>query len=247
MQTLRLFSSSGVREVAIVPTDEQSCCPPGSLPPLKQKQIISYQSKGVEQTLEDLKVYLSGQGNNRAVVVGYDIFGWHTGRMRKWCDDIASKGFLVILPDFFRGQAWDPEDVPFSDVQKFQAWKNSVATPAQVKVDVFEKVVPFLKAQGVGKIGMIGFCWGGKMTILCGSDSRIACGVGLHASQLQPEDAEHVVCPMMFLQGSNDPPIQPIKEILEKKTFGKECVCMHFDQLHGFCIRGDLSFASSGC
>merc|ERR1712127_129233 len=53
-----------------------------------------------------LSIYTVGQGgpDTRTVVWNYDIMGFNGGRTRQLCDQLASQGFLVILPDYFRGQ-----------------------------------------------------------------------------------------------------------------------------------------------
>jgi dienelactone hydrolase len=39
----------------------------------------------------------------QAVVWNYDIFGFDAGRTRQMCDLLAASGYLVALPDYYRG------------------------------------------------------------------------------------------------------------------------------------------------
>ncbi len=41
----------------------------------------------------------------QAVIWNYDIFGFNAGRTRQMVDLLAASGFLVLLPDYFRGVA----------------------------------------------------------------------------------------------------------------------------------------------
>ena len=87
-----------------------SCCPNGSLPSLRPGDNVVI--TGSEFLIGDLPVYVSkGQGKEitSAVLVGYDIYGFHGGRIRSICDEIAAAGYLVILPDYFRGDCWTAE------------------------------------------------------------------------------------------------------------------------------------------
>eukprot|EP01031_Cornospumella_fuschlensis_P044955 gene44955-54987_t len=86
----------------------ESCCPVDALPSLTPPE--GYVQQGTVQTLGDLPVYVVGsRESKRAVIVGYDIYGFEGGRIRNICDEIAAAGFLVVLPDFFRGQCWTVE------------------------------------------------------------------------------------------------------------------------------------------
>jgi dienelactone hydrolase len=85
--------------------DEQDCCPVGSLPSLTPSE--EYVTKGEVILLGDLPAYVVGSRSaSHAVIVGYDIYGFNGGRIRNICDEIASHGYLVVLPDYFRGDCW---------------------------------------------------------------------------------------------------------------------------------------------
>jgi len=90
------------------------CCPSGSVPsaPLLAE---SYSEKGTEvEGNGGVRMYVTGpdettQGvsvaTTRAVVVYHDIFGWHSGRIREVCDELAQKHkLLVVMPDCFLGR-----------------------------------------------------------------------------------------------------------------------------------------------
>jgi len=82
-----------------------SCCPPGSWGELKPTE--SYVNKGVVETLEGgLEVYRVGKGE-RCIIWNYDIYGFDAGMSRQMADHMAEKGFLVIMPDYYRGTFYD--------------------------------------------------------------------------------------------------------------------------------------------
>ena len=44
-----------------------------------------------------------------ALIWNYDIYGFNSGRTREYCDLFAENGFLVLLPDYFRGEVFPEE------------------------------------------------------------------------------------------------------------------------------------------
>jgi len=111
---------------------------------------------------------------------------------------------------------------------------------------------------GTDKVGVIGFCWGGRYAILAGQkafseregkgvDAAYAC----HPSLVSiPADFESVSVPLSLALGSKDSLLGEyeagqIKELMEAKTKGEQgekCesqVEIYEDQVHGFALRGD--------
>ena len=67
----------------------------------------------------------------------------------------AENGFLVILPDYFRGDVF-PESLRDQGefMCKHTKWEN-------LRVDLEEIVIPFARLNGAAKFGTVGTCWGG--------------------------------------------------------------------------------------
>ena len=57
---------------------------------------------GVNQNLDPKK-------RSTALIWNYDIYGFNSGRTREYCDLFAENGFLVLLPDYFRGEVFPEE------------------------------------------------------------------------------------------------------------------------------------------
>jgi len=79
-------------------------CPEGALGKLGTE---GYVNKGVVEKVEDLDLYVVGTGN-KCIIWNYDIFGFDSGRTRQTADLFAEAGYLVIIPDFYRGTWKDP-------------------------------------------------------------------------------------------------------------------------------------------
>ncbi len=82
--------------------------PDGALGPMWS----DYEGRGFNQTLgEDLVVYIAGLPGttDTAVVWGHDIYGPGSGTTYQLVDQLAEDtGYLVLLPDFFRGDVFPP-------------------------------------------------------------------------------------------------------------------------------------------
>ena len=53
-----------------------------------------------------MRIYVVGS-SEKVLLVAYDIYGFDNGsRIKVLCDFFATQGYLVILMDFFRGDAW---------------------------------------------------------------------------------------------------------------------------------------------
>jgi dienelactone hydrolase len=202
--------------------------------------------------LGDLPLYVVGPADaEHAVIVSYDIYGFHGGRIRNICDQIANNGYFVVLPDFFRGDCWSPERTATEPDAKMP-WIKSVSSPTQVRDDLVS-VIGMLKKMGVKRQGMAGFCFGGFAALIASQTGAFSCVAGIHASlkiykfhgSTELAEVEKCACPMMLLQAENDlPNTKPggeVEALLKAKPFGSECVYKEFSEMaHGWVPRGDL-------
>eukprot|EP00051_Salpingoeca_urceolata_P016597 m.221800 g.221800 ORF g.221800 m.221800 type:complete len:259 (-) comp18726_c0_seq3:105-881(-) len=229
------------------------CCPPGSWPSLK----VDYTPQGKEETIGDMACYVASPDapTEKAVIVIPDIFGVNSGRIKAICDQLATEGFLVVEPDFFRGEPF-PEggDVP----KDLPAWCKRFPAD-KVFGDVNDHVVPYLEGKGIKSIGLWGFCWGSWAIFhICANPAvpaSIKGGVNCHPSlkleawvwESSPvELADKVTKPQLLNSASNDPDFVleggDVINKLKAKPFGADCDVKNFgDMQHGWVNRGDIS------
>ena len=223
---------------------QSSCCPPGSWPALKAP--TDYMPTGNVSSLGDLPIYTSGSPGDRAILVWPEVFGWE-GRLKNICDQLASEGYFVVMPDHMRGETMSTGGQGF--LKKWADY-DSVTGP-----DITEKLLPYLKQNGVTKIGAIGFCWGAWVIHRASAAGvPLLCGAGCHPSvRLEnmadgPGDekalAEQVRCPMLLAAAGNDPENVKeggaVSEIL-KKRFPTSVIRSFPAQQHGWVSRGDVT------
>ena len=102
-----------------------------------------------------------------AIIVIQEIFGVNEGIRRK-CDNWADQGYLAVAPDLF----W--RDTPHVELnadvaEDFQAAINHMQKLDQDRaIYDIEAAIKFARAQlgGDGKVGVVGYCLGGRLTFM---------------------------------------------------------------------------------
>jgi carboxymethylenebutenolidase len=102
-----------------------------------------------------------------AIIVIQEIFGVNDGIRRK-CDNWAAQGYLAVAPDLF----W--RDTPHVELnadvaEDFQAAINHMQKLDQDRaIYDIEAAIKFARAQlgGDGKVGVVGYCLGGRLTFM---------------------------------------------------------------------------------
>jgi dienelactone hydrolase len=223
---------------------QSSCCPPGSWPALKAPS--DYVPTGSVSNLGDLPIYTSGSPGDAAILVWPEVFGWE-GRLKNICDQLASEGYFVVMPDHMRGETMATGGQGF-----LKKWADYDSVTGR---DITEKLLPYLKQNGVTKIGAIGFCWGAWVVHRASAAGvPLLCGACCHPSvRLEnmadgPWDemalAEKVRCPMLMAAAGNDP--ENVKEggavsdILMRR-FPTSVIRSFPAQQHGWVSRGDVT------
>ena len=119
--------------------------------------------------------YVAGKdGEGRAaIIVIPEIFGVNAG-IRAKCDAWAKEGYLAAAPDIFwrfaAGEELDP-DVP-DQLQK--AFDNMGKFDPDACVRDIEALIHWLKRErGCTKVGLVGFCLGGRMAYMAATRTDI--------------------------------------------------------------------------
>lgn len=122
------------------------------------------------------------QGTPRgAIVVIQEIFGVNPG-IRKKCDDWAGKGYLAIAPDLFwrlqPGIELDP-DVP-DQLQRAFDWMNKF--DQNKGIEDIESTIRAARAKlgGHGKVGVVGYCLGGRLAFMTATRTDTNATVGYY-------------------------------------------------------------------
>jgi carboxymethylenebutenolidase len=181
------------------------------------------------------------------VLVVQEIFGVHE-HLQDICRRFAKLGYLAIAPELYTRQG----DVSkLSDIQEIISKVVSKVPDAQVMSDLDATVAWAAKSsQGnVEKLGITGFCWGGRIVWLYAAHNpQVKAGVAWYGRLVgdstsltpkQPVDiAATLSVPILGLYGGSDDGIpvetvEKMREALKASKSGSEII-VYPDTPHGF-------------
>ncbi|KAJ2491786.1 hypothetical protein IWW37_001985 [Coemansia sp. RSA 2050] len=205
--------------------------------------VANYTAKGEHGKLGDIDCYFTGKKDSkRGIFVNYDAFRYHPN-VFQICDILGSLGYCVVVPDLFRGETLTMEDLgnPVAMCKFMQnsgSWNTSKASYVQG--------LEYLRNSGATSVGVIGFCWGGKIALTSLQElGGIVGGAIVHPAMVTSDDFGKINAPLLALP-YNDEDLEMFKTgyaELRTKPFGAKCRLESFvDVVYGFCgPRGDWS------
>jgi carboxymethylenebutenolidase len=135
-----------------------------------------------------------------SIIVIPEIFGVNAG-IRKKCDDWAALGYVAVAPDIFwrfaPGAELDP-DVP---EQLQQAFGYFGQYDPDLGVEDIEAVIHWLRhVQAVDKVGLVGFCLGGRMAYMAAARTDIDASVGYYGVMIDQmlSESHAIANPLML-------------------------------------------------
>jgi carboxymethylenebutenolidase len=137
------------------------------------------------------------------IVVIQEIFGV-TRHIRAVADQYAAAGFLAAAPALF-DRVERNVDVPYTDMQTGFGYVKALSTD-QVMLDIQAGTD---RVAGAGKVGVVGYCWGGTMAYLAAARLKIAAAVAYYGGGIHNHTAEKPRVPVMFHFGEKDAHIPP--------------------------------------
>ena len=150
-------------------------------------------------------------GVKAGLVLCQEIFGVNA-HIRKVADGFAADGYLVVAPALFdRVERGVELCYAEPDLAKGRELRTSIPWD-QVVVDVGAAVEEAAKG---GKVGVIGYCWGGSVAWLAACRLPVAAAVGFYGGQIHELRDQQPRCPVMLHFGEKDSiiPMQHVDEI----------------------------------
>jgi len=135
-----------------------------------------------------------------AIVVIQEIFGVNS-HIRAVTDSFAAEGYTAIAPALFDRIRMGIE-LGYTD-KDMQEGRGYVA---QLKSDQTLKDIAAALAivKHSGRVGAVGYCWGGRMSYLAASELSLACGVVYYGGGITQILDKKPKCPMMYHFGERD-------------------------------------------
>jgi len=203
--------------------------------------------QGHSKDLKGMEIYETtprDHKNGAGVVVMHDIFGFGIPNTKFIVDFLASHGFHAIMGDTFHGDPWSSSG-GFGD--EFQSWLATKTTPeawSKLSQDV-GSMVEYLESKGISKIGVIGFCYGGKAATNESTTGRFGAAVSIHGFGHGAADIASAKCPILYVVPRGDPYFkdEQIEEVT-KAINGDEKkgdIKVYEGVTHGWTVRADYT------
>jgi carboxymethylenebutenolidase len=163
------------------------------------------------------------------LVVIQEIFGVND-HMKEVTDEFAEHGYWAVCPAFF-DRVQPGMVLSYSDMG---AGRDAVGKISD------DMVIADINAaadhvRSVGKVGVIGYCWGGAMAFLGASKAKVDCGVSYYGTRIIQYSPEmKPVVPMQYHYGETDKsfPMDAVKKVMDEQPEGEHFVYPDAD--HGF-------------
>ncbi len=163
------------------------------------------------------------------LVVIQEIFGVND-HMIDVTDDFARQGYTAICPAFF-DRAERGVVLSYSDFGRGREIVGELADEAVI-ADINAAAD---KVRSAGKVGVIGYCWGGAMAFLGACKANVDCGVSYYGTRLIQYSTEmKPKVPMQYHYGETDKsfPMDAVEKVMAEQPEGQHFVYPDAD--HGF-------------
>lgn len=225
--------------------------------PIAAQTVIHTSADGLEvgtvsvpTTSGDLPAYRAmpaAAGAFPVVIVVQEIFGVHE-HIRDLCRRLAKAGYFAIAPELYFRQGSVSE---LTDIKEIFAKIVSKVPDAQVLADL-DATVAYVKSTGrgdMGRLGITGFCWGGRIVWLYAAhSSALKAGVAWYGrltgeptpnTPRNPIDvAADLKAPVLGLYGGADQgiPLDTVEAMRQAcKAAGKQCeIVVYPEAPHAF-------------
>ena len=164
-----------------------------------------------------------------AIVVVQEIFGVN-GHIRSVTDGYAKEGYVAIAPCLFdRVRRGIELGYSAPEMQEGRGYAQQLK-PEQVLADLAAAIAV---VKNSGRVGVVGYCWGGKIAYRAACNLSIACAVVYYGGSITQELEKHPKCPVMYHFGARDAHI-PISDVDKIKAADPRGEFFIYPADHGF-------------
>ncbi|KAI9291990.1 alpha/beta-hydrolase [Neoconidiobolus thromboides FSU 785] len=215
----------------------KSCC---TLKPVES----NYKPQGSFFTVKDLEYYSIGDEKDPLILLVYDLAGKHNNAYQ-FGDILASAGYHVIIPDFFRNKPWPLEDWPTKNMDKLI---HMATVEYSFDNKIHEDILLIYDHLNIDRkapnVGVVGFCWGGKIVFdaLKLQVPIFKAGVAIHPSFIVKESFEAINQPILFAPTKEEREIMHYFNLIKPELLKESEMHDFTDNVHGFAAtRGDFT------
>jgi carboxymethylenebutenolidase len=153
------------------------------------------------QTIGNFNAYVAAPAGKvkAAIIVIQEIFGVNPG-IRAKCDHWASLGYLAVAPDLFWRIKPGIELDPDVEAEMDEAFGYFQAYNPDDGVADIEATIKWLHAQGLSKVGCVGYCLGGRLAYMAACRTDISASVGYYGVMIDQmlHESHAIAHPMML-------------------------------------------------
>ncbi len=161
------------------------------------------------------------------IVVIQEIFGV-TRHIRDVAEQFAAAGYLAVAPALF-DRVEREVDVPYSDGPKGVGYVKALNSD-NVMLDI-QAAADLVRP--AGKVGVVGYCWGGQIAFLAAARVNIDAAVAYYGGGISQQLAHIPRVPVMFHFGEKDTHI-PLSAVDEIRTAYPRGIYHLYPAQHGF-------------
>ena len=169
------------------------------------------------------------------IVVIQEIFGV-TRHIRDVAEQFAAAGYLAVAPALF-DRVEREVDVPYSDGPKGFGYVKALNSD-NIMLDI-QAAADLVRP--AGKVGVVGYCWGGQMAFLAAARVNIEAAVAYYGGGISQQLAHIPRVPVMFHFGEKDTHI-PLSAVDEIRTAYPRGIYHLYPAQHGFNCPDRASF-----
>jgi carboxymethylenebutenolidase len=172
------------------------------------------------------------------LVVIQEIFGVNH-HIRAVADRFAALGYAALAPALF-DRVRRGVDIGY-DAAAIETGRN---IRAEVKLEdtLLDLQAAIDALQGTGKLGAVGYCWGGSLAFLAATRLQgLACAVGYYGAMIAAHAAEKPKVPVMLHFGEQDQSI-PMSDVQKVIAQRPETKIFTYPAGHGFSCDERASF-----
>ncbi|MDT7933463.1 MAG: dienelactone hydrolase family protein [Sphingomonadaceae bacterium] len=157
----------------------------------------------------------AGDGPIPAIIVVQEIFGVNAG-IRAKADRWANEGYLALAPDLFWRQGAGIE----LDADQPDQFQRALGLMQQSNLDEavgdIEATIRAARAhpRSNGRVGLVGFCWGGLLAYLAAARTDVNASVGYYGVNIDTylREAHAIANPLMLHIAGKDGFVPPEKQ-----------------------------------
>ncbi len=168
-----------------------------------------------------------------ALMIIQEIFGVND-HIRSVADRFAQDGYLCVAPCMQdRAEPGFESGYTPDDIARAREVRGKIDNADSLKD--LSATVEYLKGQNAGKIGSVGYCWGGSLSWLAATEiDGLAVAVSYYGGEVANNADRQAKCPVMFHFGEQDASIPLDKVEIVKQKQPSHPLYVYAGAGHGF-------------